>query len=98
MGPLTDVKSIVQDQSKRMAINKRRQVLRDHFAEVALRQRTDLTDAGERHLSEWITEVEHSLADLTHPGAEISAAREAALEEIKSLRDEAEKLARPATG
>ncbi|MDT0468372.1 GTPase [Streptomyces gibsoniae] len=95
MGPLMDVKSIAQDQSKWKAIKKRRQSLRDHFADVALGQRTDLTDAGEQHLSEWIAEVEHSLRDLTYPGAEISAARETALEEIKSLRDEAERLVRP---
>ncbi|MFE5967979.1 GTPase domain-containing protein [Streptomyces sp. NPDC056463] len=98
MGPLMDVKSIAQDQSKWMAINKRRQALRNHFAEVALSQRNDLTDAGEQHLSEWIAGVEQSLSGLTHPGAEISAARETALEGIKSLRDEAEKLVGPTTG
>ncbi|MFF3350624.1 hypothetical protein [Streptomyces sp. NPDC002779] len=96
MGPLTDLKSIAQDQSKRMAISKRRQALRDHFADMALRQRTGLADAGEQHLSEWFAEVERSLRDLTHPGAQISAARETALKGIKNLRDEAEKLARSA--
>ncbi|MGW2174947.1 GTPase [Streptomyces sp. NPDC001705] len=97
MGPLMDVKGFAQDQSKRTAINKRRQALREHFADVALRQRTDLTDAGEQHLSEWIAEVEHSLRDLTHPGAQISATRETALTEIRSLRDEVEKLVEQAT-
>ncbi|MFI1794658.1 GTPase domain-containing protein [Streptomyces olivaceoviridis] len=95
MGPLMDVKSIAQDQSKWKAIKKRRQALRDHFADVALRQRTDLNDTGEQHLSEWITEVEQSLSGLTKQGAEISAARETALEGIRGLRDEAEKLVRP---
>ncbi|MEU0197414.1 MULTISPECIES: GTPase domain-containing protein [unclassified Streptomyces] len=95
MGPLMDGKSIVQDQSKWKAIKKRRQALRDHFADVALRQRTDLNDTGEQHLSEWIAEVEQSLSGLTKQGAEISAARETALEGIRSLRDEAEKLVRP---
>ncbi|MEU6259202.1 GTPase [Streptomyces sp. NPDC047043] len=97
MGPLMDVKSIAQDQSKRIAINKRRQTLRDHFTDVALEQRNDLADAGEQHLSEWMAEVERSLSDLTHPGAQISAARETALTEIRSLRDEAEKLVGQAT-
>lgn len=95
MGPLMDVKSIAQDQSRWKAIQKRRQALRDHFADVALRQRTNLTDTGERHLSEWIAEVEQSLSGLTKQGTEISAAREIALEGIRSLRDEAEKLVRP---
>lgn len=80
-----------------MAIKKRRQAFRDHFTNVALRQPTDLADAGEQHLSEWIAEVERSLSDLTHPGAQISAARETALTEIRSLRDEAEKLVGQAT-
>ncbi|MGA4902826.1 GTPase [Streptomyces griseoincarnatus] len=97
MGPVLDVKSVVQDQSKWMAINKRRQALRDHFTDVALGQRTDLADAGEQHLSEWIAEVERSLSDLTHTGAQIIAARETALTEIRSLRDEVEKLAGQAT-
>lgn len=95
MGPLMDVKSIVQDQSNWKAIKKRRQALRDHFADVALRQRTGLTDLGRQHLSEWIAEVEQSLSGLTKQGAEISLARETALEEIKGLRDEAESLIRP---
>ncbi|MFF3895161.1 GTPase [Streptomyces sp. NPDC001812] len=95
MGPLMDVKSIVQDQSNWKAIKKRRQALRDHFADVALRQRTGLTDLGRQHLSEWIAEVEQSLSGLTKQNAEISLARETALEEIKGLRDEAERLIRP---
>ncbi|MFE1750107.1 GTPase [Streptomyces anandii] len=94
MSPLIDGKSIVQDQSKWMAIKKHRQAHRDHFADAALRQRTDLTDTGEQHLSKWIAEVEQSLSSLTNRGAEISAARETALEGIRSLRDEAEKLVR----
>jgi signal recognition particle receptor subunit beta len=95
MGPLMDVKSIAQDQSRWKAIQKRRQALRDHFGVVALRQRTDLNDTGERHLSEWIAEVKQSLSGLTKQGAKISAARETALEGIRSLRNEAEKLVRP---
>ncbi|TRV80126.1 hypothetical protein FKN01_07960 [Streptomyces sp. 130] len=98
MGPLMDVKSIAQDQNKRMKINKRRQALRDHFAAVALSQRNELTAAGEQHLGAWIAEVEQSLSGLTRPGAEISAARETALEAIRSLRDEAAKLVGPAAG
>ncbi|MDX3130921.1 50S ribosome-binding GTPase [Streptomyces europaeiscabiei] len=97
MGPLSDLKSIAQDQNKRRAVDKRRQALRDHFADVALGQRTDLADAGEQYLGQWIAEVEHSLSDLTHPGAQISAARETALKEIRRLRDETEKLVGPAT-
>ncbi|GAA3822899.1 hypothetical protein GCM10023083_65280 [Streptomyces phyllanthi] len=79
-----------------MTINKHRKMIRDHFDEEALRQRTGLTDAGKQHLREWIAEVEQSLSGLTNQGAEISTARETALEGIKSLRDEAEKLVRPA--
>ncbi|MCF4135896.1 50S ribosome-binding GTPase [Streptomyces sp. Tue 6430] len=96
MGPLMDLTSVAQDQSKWMAINKHRKMIRDHFDKEAHRQRTGLTDAGGRHLSEWIAEVEQSLSGLTKQGAEISAERETALGEIKSLRDEAEKLVRPA--
>ncbi|MCX5334561.1 GTPase [Streptomyces sp. NBC_00140] len=96
MGPLMDLKSVAQDQGKWMTINKRRKMIRDHFDEEALRQRTGLTDAGKQHLREWIAEVEQSLSGLTNQGAEISAARETALEGIKSLRDEAEKLVRSA--
>ncbi|MFD4716092.1 GTPase [Streptomyces sp. NPDC058430] len=95
MGPLMDLKSVVQDQGKWMAINKHRKMIRDHFDEEALRQRTGLTDAGKQHLSEWIVEVEQSLSGLTKQGTEISAARETALEGIKSLREEAEKIVRP---
>lgn len=97
MGPLMDLKSVAQDQGKWMTINRHRKMIRDHFDEEAHRQRTSLTDAGEQHLSEWIAEVEQSLSGLTKQGAEISAERETALEGIKSLRDEAEKLVRPAT-
>ncbi|MEY9815528.1 GTPase [Streptomyces albogriseolus] len=95
MGPLMDVKSIVKDQSNWAAIKKRRQALRDHFADVALRQRAGLTDLGRQHLSEWIAEVEQSLSGLTKQGAEIRLTREMALNEIKGLRDGAEKLIRP---
>lgn len=97
MGPLMDLKSVAQDQGKWITINKHRKMIRDHFDEEARRQRASLTDAGEQHLSEWIAEVEQSLSGLTKQGAEISAERETALEGIKSLRDEAEKLVRPAT-
>ncbi|MFI2414901.1 GTPase [Streptomyces sp. NPDC018947] len=96
MGPLMDLKSVAQDQGKWMGINKHRKMIRDHFDEEARKQRTILTDAGEQHLSEWIAEVEQSLSGLTKQGAEISAERETALEAIESLRDQAEKLVRPA--
>ncbi|WP_172639058.1 GTPase [Streptomyces tailanensis] len=96
MGPLMDLKSVAQDQGKWKAINENRKMIRDHFDEAARRQRTSLIDAGDQHLSEWIAEVEQSLSGLTKQGAEISAERETALEGIKSLRDEAEKLVRPA--
>ncbi|MGW2891051.1 GTPase [Streptomyces griseoruber] len=92
MGPLMDLTSVAQDQGKWMAINKHRKMIRDHFDKEAHRQQTSLTDAGGRHLNEWIAEVEQSLSGLTKQGAEISAARETALEEIKNLRDEVEKL------
>ncbi|MFJ5271798.1 GTPase [Streptomyces sp. NPDC088358] len=95
MGPLMDLTSVAQDQGKWIAIKKHRKMIRDHFGEEAHRQRTGLADAGGRHLSEWIAEVEQSLSGLTKQGAEISAARETALEAIKSLRGEAENLARP---
>jgi hypothetical protein len=87
--------SVAQDQGKWIAIKKHRKMIRDHFDEEAHRQRTGLADAGGRHLSEWIAEVEQSLSGLTKQGAEISAARETALGAIKSLRGEAENLARP---
>ncbi|WP_331449217.1 GTPase [Streptomyces prasinus] len=98
MGPVMGLKSVAQDQGKWMTINKHRKMIRDHFDEEALRQRTGLTDAGKQYLSEWIAEVEQSLRGLTNQGAEISAERETALEGIKSLRDEAEKLVRQAAG
>lgn len=96
MGPLMDLKSVAQEQGKWMAIKKHRKMIMDHFDEEAHRQRTSLTDAGEQHLSGWIAEVEQSLSGLTKQGAEISAERETALEGIKSLRDEAARLLRPA--
>ncbi|MFC8389777.1 hypothetical protein [Streptomyces sp. NPDC057238] len=96
MGPLMDLKSVAQDQGKWMTVNKHRKMIEDHFDEEARRQRTGLADAGEQHLNKWITEVEQSLSGLTKQGAGISAARETALEGIKSLRDEAERLVRPA--
>jgi hypothetical protein len=96
MSPLMDLKSVAQDQGQWRTINKDRKMIRDHFDEEARRQRTSLADAGEQHLSEWIAEVEQSLSSLTKQGAEISTERETALEGIKNLRDEAEKLVRPA--
>jgi hypothetical protein len=98
MGPTLEAVSIIQDQSERMAVDKRRKELRDHFANVALQQRNSLVDAGEQHLREWIADVEHALGDLTRPGGQIGATREAALKEIGSLRDEAKKLVEPAAG
>lgn len=95
MGPLMELTSVAQDQGKWITIKKHRKMIRDHFGEEAHRQRTGLADAGGRHLSEWIAEVEQSLSGLTKQGAEISAARETALGAIKSLRGEAENLARP---
>lgn len=96
MEPLMDLTSVAQDQGKWMAVNKHRKMIREHFAQEARRQRAGLTDAGERHLSAWIAEVERSLSGLTQPGAEIRAARDTALEEIRSLRAEAEELVAPA--
>ncbi|MGW1511218.1 GTPase [Streptomyces sp. NPDC002394] len=95
MGPLTDLASVAQDQNKRMAVNRRRKQIRNHFDEEAREQRTSLTAAGERYLSEWIAEVERSLSDLMERGLKIKAEREAALTAIKGLRDEAEKLVGP---
>ncbi|MGW5971707.1 GTPase [Streptomyces sp. NPDC055186] len=95
IGPLMDLKSVAQDQGKWMTINKRRKMIRDHFDEEARRQRTGLADAGEQYLGKWIAEVEQSFSGHTKQGAEINAARETALEGIKILRDEAEKLVRP---
>ncbi|MFF2095977.1 GTPase [Streptomyces sp. NPDC058202] len=96
MGPLLDVTSIMQDQRKWMAVSKRRKAIRDGFDEEARGQRTSLMDAGRRHLSEWITEVEQSLSGRTKQGVEINAEREIALEAITSLREAAEKLVGPA--
>lgn len=98
MGPAVDMMGVVKEQSERTAVDKRRKELREHFATVALQQRDSLVAAGELHLREWLTEVEHALSDLTHPGARIGAAREAALKEIGSLRDEAKKLVEQAVG
>ncbi|MGA5066369.1 GTPase [Streptomyces exfoliatus] len=94
MGPLMDLTSVAQDQSKWMALNKRRKQVKDHFDEQAREQRTAHADAGERYLSEWIAEVEQSLSGLAGRGSKIKAEREAALAAIRSLRDEAEKLLR----
>ncbi|MET8971780.1 GTPase [Streptomyces hydrogenans] len=94
MGPLMDLTSVAQDQGKWMAVTKRRKRIRNHFDVEAREQRASLADAGERYLSEWITEVEQSLRGLTERGSEIRAEREAALTAIKILCDEAEKLVR----
>ncbi|WP_369142194.1 GTPase [Streptomyces sp. R44] len=95
MGPLMDLASVAQDQSRWMAVNKLRKQIRNHFDEEAREQRTALTDAGERYLNEWIAEVERSLSGLMERGLKIKAEREAALTAIKGLRDEAEKLVGP---
>ncbi|MYW20064.1 hypothetical protein GT039_31950 [Streptomyces sp. SID2955] len=92
VGPLLDLTSVVQDQSERMKIGKRRKTITRHFEEEAVRTRSALDDSGTRHLDEWIVQVEQSLAGLTHQGAEIRAERDAALRGIRSLRDEAETL------
>jgi signal recognition particle receptor subunit beta len=97
IGPARDTVSVIQDHSERTAVDKRRKEIREHFADVALQQRDSLVDAGGRHLREWVTEVEHALGGLTHPGAGISAAREAALKEIGGLRDETKKLVEQTT-
>ncbi|MFJ5142036.1 GTPase [Streptomyces sp. NPDC088707] len=95
MGPLMDLTSVAQDQSKWMAVNKRRKQIRNHFDEEAREQRTALIESGGLYLSKWTTEVERSLSCLTKRGAEISAERESALAAIGGLRDEAEKLVGP---
>ncbi|MFF0477832.1 GTPase [Streptomyces sp. NPDC004284] len=95
MGPLTDLTSVAQDQNRWMAVNKRRKRIRNHFDEEARAQRTSLTAAGERYLSEWIAEVERSLSGLMERGLKIKTEREAALAAIKGLRDEAGKLVGP---
>ncbi|MFI2301193.1 GTPase [Actinacidiphila glaucinigra] len=99
IGPsLIDWKSVAQDQAERMKLDKRRKMIRRRSDEEALRQQTSLADAGERHLSKWIAEVEQSLSGLTKQGVEIIAERERASGAIKGLRDEAEKLVRIAPG
>ncbi|WP_186777524.1 GTPase [Streptomyces salinarius] len=98
MGPALDAVSIIKDQSNRMAVDKHRKDIRDHFANVALQQRDGLVDAGEEHLRGWIADVEHALGDLTRPGGQIGATREAALNEIRSLRDAANRLIEQAAG
>ncbi|MFB7288126.1 GTPase [Actinacidiphila glaucinigra] len=99
IGPsLVEWKSVAQDQAERMKLDKRRKMIRRHSEEEALRQQTSLTDAGNRHLSKWIAEVEESLSGSTRQGAEITAEREKALGAIRGLRDEAEKLVRIAPG
>lgn len=92
LGPLMDLKSVAQDQSAWMVIQRRRKQIKDHFDEEARGLRVSLSDVGERYVSEWIAEVEESLSGLTKRGAEISAEREAALAAIKGVRDEAAKL------
>lgn len=94
MGSLIDLKSVVQDQGKRMKIDKRRKMIGRHFDEEALRTRGALDGSGTRHLNQWLVEVEKSLSGLTDPGAKISAERETALGAITSLRGDAEKLVR----
>ncbi|MFB7086537.1 GTPase [Streptomyces sp. NPDC056296] len=96
MGPLTDLAGIAQEQGEWMAVNKRRQEIRDHFAEQARAQRKALTDAGTWYVSAWIALVERSLDGITERGARIDAEREAALTAIEDLRDEAARLAGPA--
>jgi hypothetical protein len=98
IGPLIDLTGVVQDQVKRVKIDKHRKRIRSQFDQEALRTRSALADAGTQRLSEWIVGVEQSLRDLTSQGAQISAERETALGGIKSLRDEAEKLVRIAPG
>ncbi|MFF6785531.1 GTPase [Streptomyces sp. NPDC012510] len=96
MGPLTDLAGVAQEQGEWMAVNKRRQEIRDHFAEQARTQREALTDAGTRYLSAWIALVEQSLGGLTERGARINAEREAALTAIEDLRGEAARIVGPA--
>jgi signal recognition particle receptor subunit beta len=96
MGPLIDLNSVARDWDERKKLGGHRKTIRRHFDEEALRTRNALDDSGTRHLNEWIVEVEQSLSGLTNQGAEISAERETALRGIKSLRDEAETLVRPA--
>ncbi|MFG3134479.1 GTPase [Streptomyces tendae] len=98
MGPALDAVVIIKDQSNRMAVDKHRKEIRDHFAHVALQQRDGLVDAGAAHLRGWIADVEDALGDLTRPGGQIGASREAALEEIGSLRDATKKLIEQAAG
>ncbi|MGW5089053.1 GTPase [Streptomyces coelicoflavus] len=98
MGPALDAVSIIKDQSTRMAVDKHRKEIRDHFANVALQQRDGLVDAGEEHLRRWIADVEHALGDLTRPGGQIGATRQAALKEIGSLREAANRLIEQAAG
>ncbi|MFI2758861.1 GTPase [Streptomyces echinatus] len=96
MGPLIDLTGVAHDWDERKKLNGRRDTIRRHFEEEALRTRNALDDSGTRHLDEWIVEVERSLSGLTNRGAEISAERETALRGIQSLRAEAATLARPA--
>ncbi|MEU3145268.1 hypothetical protein [Streptomyces sp. NPDC006999] len=95
MGPLTDLAGVVQEQGEWRVVNKRRQEVRDHFAEQARAQRKALTEAGTRYVNAWIALVEQSLGGLTEPGARINAEREAALRAIEDLRDETARLAGP---
>ncbi|MFF7359601.1 GTPase [Streptomyces sp. NPDC008125] len=95
IGPLMDLSGVARDQSEWMGVNKRRKQMRKHFDEEAREQRTFLTAAGERYLSEWIDEVERSLDGLTEPGSRVETEREAALTAIRNLRGEAEKLVGP---
>ncbi|MGV9619422.1 GTPase [Streptomyces tendae] len=98
MGPALDAAVIIKDQSNRMAVDKHRKEIRDHFAHVALQQRDGLVDAGAAHLRGWIADVEDALSDLTRPGGQIGATREAALKEIGSLRDATKRLIEQAAG
>ncbi|MFE5397160.1 GTPase [Streptomyces sp. NPDC056568] len=95
MGPLTDLAGVAKEQREWMAVNKRRQEIRDHFAEQARAQREALSEAGARYVSAWIALVEQSLDGLTERGAGINAEREAALSAIANLRDETTRLTGP---
>ncbi|MFE2049406.1 GTPase [Streptomyces sp. NPDC059459] len=95
MGPLTDLAGVAREQSEWMAVTKRRQQIRDHFAEQARTQREALTDAGTLYVNAWIALVEQSLDGLTERGTRINTERDAALRAIADLRDEATRLTGP---
>jgi signal recognition particle receptor subunit beta len=98
LGPAIDLGGVLNDQMKRVRIDKYRQQIRDQFDRNATATKAALAESAGQWVIGWVLEVEQALDNLTNRGTEVIAQREAALDEIRSLRDDADGLVRVARG